>query len=198
MATARLTARIPASCRPQIGAVAAGAIGVLAFTLLTAAFAAVRIPVPGTPVPITLQTLAVLLAGFALGPTRGAASQALYLALGLSGLPVFAAAGIGTAPFTAGYLIGFAPAAITVGIIHRRLPKTLGSLALAATAGTAVIFISGVGWLAWMLNGNLALALQQGLYPFLPGAVLKGAAAVAIVQGASAARRRLVGGPAGG
>jgi biotin transport system substrate-specific component len=139
----------------------------------------------------------VLLAGFALGPTRGAASQALYLALGLSGLPVFAAASVGTAPFTAGYLVGFLPAAVTVGVIHRRLPETLASLALAATAGTAVIFISGIGWLAWMLGGNVPLAMQQGLVPFLPSAVLQGAAAVGIVRAASSARRRLAGGSAG-
>jgi len=191
MAGARVsTASLP-RIKPNLNAAALTLIGVGGFALLTAASAELRIPAPGTPVPITLQTLVVLLAGFALGPVRGAASQGLYLAVGTAGLPVFAAASRTLSPVTGGYLIGFVFAALAVGYLHRRLPSTLGAMALTTAIGTAIIFAFGVGWLTWLLGGNVALAAQQGLFPFLPGAVLKGAAVVGIVRAASTVRRRL-------
>lgn len=195
MAVARFLAPDSALSKIHLNTAALTLSSVVGLALLTAASAAVRIPVPGTPVPITLQTLAVLLAGFTLGPRRGAASQMLYLSLGMTGLPVFAAASLSASPFTGGYLVGFVFAALAVGALRRRLPDTIGGIFVAAVGGTAVIFTFGLAWLTWVLGGHVALALAQGLFPFLPGAVLKITAAVAIVRTASSVRRLLAGSP---
>src|SRR5262245_52763921 len=97
---------------------------VIGFALLTWAGAKVAVPLPFTPVPGTLQTLAVLLAGAMLGARAGAASQMAYLVMGLAGLPVFALPGAGPAYFlgpTGGYLVGFILAAWR----HGSLPRTV-------------------------------------------------------------------------
>ena len=96
------------------------------FCLLTWAGALVRIPIPGTPVPMTLQTIPVLLSGAVLGPAGGGASQALYLLLGLSGAPAFSGGNSGLAHLagpTGGYLVGFFLGASLVGWLVRRRPE---------------------------------------------------------------------------
>lgn len=138
-----------------------------------------KIQVPFWPVPMTMQTYAVILLGAALGWRLGTASVLAYLAQGAVGLPVFAAGG-GLAYFvgpTGGYLVGFAVAALLVGLLaargwDRRLPTALLMMAL----GTAVILALGVAWLSVFL-GSFDKAVAAGLTPFLAGAVFKTALA---------------------
>lgn len=145
-----------------------------------------RIQVPMWPVPMTMQTFAVLIIGLAGGARLGAASVAAYLLEGALGLPVFASGG-GLAYFagpTAGYLIGFLVAAGVVGWLAERGWARSPLLAFAAmTIGTAIIFLFGVAWLANLIGTEKAIA--AGLMPFIPGAVVKAALAVLLVQGGS-------------
>jgi len=142
--------------------------GIVGFAIALAAASQVAIPLPFTPVPITLQPLVVVLAGLMLGPAAGAASMVLYLAAGAAGLPVFAPIGApGIARFlgpTGGYLIAYPAAAFVAGALARREASLLGRW-LAATAGVAVILIGGVAELA-ILNLSLTRALAIGLTPF--------------------------------
>ncbi len=142
-------------------------IGVAVFAMATAFGARVVIPLPGTPVPFTLQVLFVLLAGATLGPRLGAASQAAYLMTGALGAPVFAAGG-GLAYLlgpTGGYLLAFPAAAFAVGGIAGRFAgrlRLLGGLVV----GALVIQAGGAAWLASM-TGSLEQALAFGVGPFL-------------------------------
>ncbi len=148
--------------------------GIAAFALLTALGAFVRIPLPFTPVPVTLQTFFVLMAGVYLGGRDGAASQLAYLAVGAVGLPIFAG-GAGAAHLlgpTGGYLMAFPIAAFLVGALVRpgdRLIRTLAVL----VAATILIFALGAAWLARVLGVDAGRAVALGVLPFLPGAVLK-------------------------
>lgn len=144
------------------------AIGSLVFAAFTALAARVVIPLPFTPVPITLQVMAVLLAGLVLGPRAGAASQLAYLAAIAAGLPLDAR-GLGPAALlgpTGGYLVGFVPAAFLAGWLAQRLSATRGSRFLAALTGVAVIYAAGVAWLALAL-GDLDAAWRLGVAPFI-------------------------------
>ncbi|MCS7313753.1 MAG: biotin transporter BioY, partial [Acidobacteria bacterium] len=151
------------------------ALMVLSGSLFTALMAQVAIPLPFTPVPITGQTLAVLLVGATLGARRGALSMVVYLAEGLAGLPVFAGgtAGIGRllGP-TGGYLIGFVPAAHIVGwLTERGWDRRPQTAVLMMVMGHGVIYIFGLSWLSQFVG--LAHVLPTGLYPFIPGDLLK-------------------------
>lgn len=143
-------------------------LGALGFVLALAAASQVAIPLPGTPVPLTLQPMVVVLAGMMLGPTLGLASMALYLAIGATGLPVFAPVGPpGIARFlgpTGGYLIAYPAAAFTAGFLAQRYPSLLGRW-LAAVAGIAVIFVGGLSQLT-ILTGSVGRAVALGLTPF--------------------------------
>ena len=176
-------------------AVSAG-IGVVAFAVMTALGAPVRIPLPWTPVPITLQTLFVSLAGATLGPVLGPASQGLYLAAGAAGAPLFAG-GLGGLAYlmggpTTGYLLGFVPATACTGWLVRRreAPGILWTL-LSMAAGVLTVYACGVAWLAWSLNLSLTAALAQGLLPFLLGDAVKLCAAVGLVRGSRRGSRRV-------
>lgn len=142
------------------------AVGVGAFALLTALGARIAVPLPGTPVPFTFQVVAVLLAGWMLGPRLGAASQAAYLAAGAAGLPVFAAGG-GLAYLlgpTGGYLLAYPAAAALVGLACTRESGWVRQAAGLA-GGIAVIHAGGAGWLA-AVAGHEA-AVTAGVLPFL-------------------------------
>jgi len=162
------------------------------FAVLTALAAQVRIPLPFTPVPITMQTLVVLLAGAALGPWRGGISQALYLAWGASGLPMFAGMATGFAILagpTGGYIVGFIAAALLVGVLLRRAHTTV-TIASVFTLGTVTILLAGWAHLALFYTGGHPMtALQLGVLPFLPGAAFKIAAATGIWTAVRALRR---------
>jgi len=159
------------------------AIAAAGFTLLTAAAAKVAIPLPGTPVPGTLQTLPVLLSGLLLGARFGALSQVAYLGLGLAGLPVFALPGAGPGYFfgpTGGYLIGFVAASFLAGTIA---PPSAGTgflrRCLAVLAGIAITHAAGVLWLG-MLFPSLDDAWRAGSLPFLGFDLAKGILACAL------------------
>jgi len=137
----------------------------------------VSIPVapPMSPVPITLQTLAVTLAGALLGWRHGALAVALWLACGAAGLPVLAGGGAGLAKFTgpsAGYLFAFPIGAAAVGALiaggwNRNWPLAIAAMLV----GNALCLAGGAGWLAW--QGSVAHAWAVGVAPFLIGAAIK-------------------------
>ena len=146
-----------------------------------------KIQVPFYPVPMTMQTFAVLVIGMAFGWRLGAVTVLLYLAEGALGLPVFAGTpekGIGLAYMagpTGGYLAGFVVAAAVVGWLAAKGWDRNGWLTLAAMViGTAIIFAFGVGWLGSLIGWDKPV-LEFGLIPFLPGAVFKIALAAAIL-----------------
>jgi biotin transport system substrate-specific component len=154
---------------------------VLFVTVLTAVAAQVSIPLPFTPVPFTLQPMVVLLGGAALGARLGAASQLLYLAAGIAGLPVFAASPLlpqGVARLlgpTGGYLMSYPFAAFVTGALAQRgFDRRYLTSVIAMGAGLAMIFTCGVAWMAWGATPvGVSRALQAGLYPFIPADVLK-------------------------
>lgn len=143
---------------------------------LLALLAQIRIPLPFTPVPVTGQTFGVLLIGAALGARKGAASVALYLGLGLAGLPVFTGGGAGMSHLvgaTGGYLIGFVLAATLVGwLAERGYERNFRTALLPFLAGTLLIYLCGVLWLAAFV-GSLSKAVELGVTPFLAGDALK-------------------------
>ncbi|MEY4962211.1 MAG: hypothetical protein RLZZ249_908 [Actinomycetota bacterium] len=144
---------------------------------------AAQIQVPMIPVPMTMQTFAVLLVAAALGFSRGAASAALYLALGAVGLPVFAgAAALKAAMPTIGYLVGFVAAAALIGYLSERgYAKNPLKLAFAFVAGSAVVYAMGVIGLMAILGIDMQTAIQIGVVPFLIGDALKAALAAALL-----------------
>jgi biotin transport system substrate-specific component len=159
--------------------------GVVGFALATAASAAIAIPLPGTPVPMTLQTLIVLLAGVTLGPRLGLVSMAFYLLLGTTGYHVFAAGNWGLSTVfgaTGGYLIGFVLAQPVIGAMTRAPVRTWSQLLPALLLGNAIIFGCGLSWLALWSGGGVQQALAWGLWPFVPGLLLKTGLALGVGQ----------------
>lgn len=168
-------------------------LAVLGSALLTLS---AKAQVPFYPVPMTMQTLVVLLIGMALGPRLGAATVLFYLAQGAAGLPVFAGTpekGIGLAYLlgpTGGYLAGFAVAAGVSGwIVERR--RDLVGIGLAVVTGLAVIYALGVLWLSTLVGFGQAIAL--GVLPFLWGELFKAGLAVALGAAGSTALDRRAG-----
>ena len=157
-------------------------LAVLAFAGTALLAISAQISVPMWPVPMTMQTFAVVLIGAAYGWRLGGATVALYLAEGAMGLPVFANAG-STASLvgpTAGYLFAFvAAAALTGALVEKGWGRSLFKTTVAMTLGTAVIFAGGIAWLSTFTGVEKALVV--GMYPFLVGAVVKIALAVAVL-----------------
>jgi biotin transport system substrate-specific component len=156
----------------------------LALSVLFAGLTVVgaHIVIPLQPVPITLQTLFVILAGASIGRGWGAFSQALYVGLGAAGLPVFAGGAAGAGVLlgpTGGYLAAFLVAPFLVGGMLR-ISDRLAWQCASFAAGAALILALGVAHLAIFVTHDVGRALAVGLVPFLPGAVLKVAAAVSI------------------
>jgi biotin transport system substrate-specific component len=162
----------------------------LAGSLLIALTAQIYIPLPFSPVPLTGQTLGVLLVGTVLGGMRGSLAVLTYLAEGASGLPVFAGGAMGVGVFfgpTAGYLLGFVPAAYLTGrLAEFGFDKRVWTMALAMLLGTLLILLLGASWLSWFVGGSNAL--QMGVFPFLPGDVIK----ISVAALALPALRKLV------
>jgi len=170
----------------NIGArsVAANITMVIAGAALTAA--AAQLVIPMWPVPITGQTFAVLLVGTTLGALRGALSMVLYIALGAIGLPIFTQGSAGwhvIAGPTGGYLVGFVLAAVLTGwLAQRSWDRKVVGAGVAFLAGTVVIYAVGLPWLSVALGqlgypNDLSATLQAGLFPFVPGDILKAVAA---------------------
>ena len=160
---------------------------VLGAALLTAACAQISIPVPGSPVPVTGQTFAVMLTAAALGARRGAAGQALYVALGLA-LPFYSEGESGidvVLGATGGYLLGFVLAGWVVGALAERRADRSPRTALPTFAvGHAIIFALGVPWLALAADLSILDALDAGLVPFIPGGILKALLAAGLLPAA--------------
>ncbi|MGH3095910.1 MAG: biotin transporter BioY [Streptosporangiales bacterium] len=153
--------------------------------------AQIAVPIPGTPVPVTGQTLAVLLTCAALGGVRGIASMGLYALAGVAGVPWFAGAHSGMAMPSFGYVLGFLLAAVVVGELARRggdrTPlRTAGTM----IAGNLAIYAVGTAWLAiGVLHTGLVPALMAGVVPFLLGDAIK----LVLAMGALPAAWRLAG-----
>ena len=157
----------------------------LGMALVTGLMAQVRIPLPFTPVPITGQTFAVLLAGVLLGRHLGGMSMALYVALGTAGLPWFAGFSGGPTTLigpTGGYLIGFILAALVIGHISDKFVRARGFWAmftLMAGVTLGLIFVPGLlqlGLWVTLVKGNpvtLGELLTMGFYPFIAGGIIK-------------------------
>jgi biotin transport system substrate-specific component len=155
---------------------------VVAGSLLVAGLAQISIKLPFTPVPITGQTLGVLLVGASLGPGLGAASLLLYIVEGAVGLPFFAGGESGyqglfspqAAFASAGYLWGFVVAAGVVGALARRgWDRSLRSAISAMFVGEVILYAAGVTWLMAAVDVPLAKGLELGLYPFVIGDTIK-------------------------
>lgn len=147
---------------------------VVAASLCVALCARVSVPLPFTPVPLTLQNFGVLAVGLLLGSRRGFAALSLYLIEGACGLPVFSmGAGIGhiLGP-TGGFLIAYPLVAFIAGWIYEHSPKSFLSAALAAVAAEVALFASGLAWLA-VLTHSISLAIRYGLYWFIFAEVIK-------------------------
>ena len=173
------------------GAIRVGAV--ILMTALTATAAQVSIPLPFTPVPLTLTPMIVLLGGAALGSRLGMASQVLYLALGIAGLPVFAASAVlppGALRLlgpTGGYLMAYPFAAFLAGYLAERgFDRRYATSVLAMLAGLAVVFAFGVTWLAFFARpvaSGFGAALATGLYPFVVADLVKVCIAAAVMPG---------------
>lgn len=159
-------------------------LGVFGFALALALASQIAIPMPGTPVPVTLQPLLVVLAGLMLGPKLGTASMLLYLAAGAVGLPVFSPFGApGVARFvgpTGGFLLAFPAGAFIAGFVSRRYPSFAGRW-IASMLGIAMLFVGGIAQLT-ILTGSFTRAVAIGITPFAAFDVLKALVAAAIAR----------------
>ncbi|HUV36672.1 MAG TPA: biotin transporter BioY [Patescibacteria group bacterium] len=156
---------------------------ILLFILFTAAGAQLAVRLSFTPVPVTVQTLFVVLAGIALGPRDGFYAMLSYLAIGAAGAPVFAGFGFGPAALlgvTGGYLIAFPAAALVSGVLCDRLGGGRAAVLCGTVSGLAIILCSGTLYLALLTGLDFARAAGLGLVPFLGGEALKAAIAVAL------------------
>lgn len=155
------------------------ALLIVGFAILTALAAQIRFHIPGTPVPVTGQTFAVLLAGAALGSRAGAGSQLVYWLMGAVGLPVFAQQSGGWEAATGatfGYLFGFIVAAWVVGTLAERgRDRTPRTAIPAFLVGNLVIYAFGVPWLMYSVPSieTIPQALAIGLMPFIAFDILK-------------------------
>lgn len=163
-------------------------MGVLSFVVLTALGGYIRIPLPFTPVPITLQTFFVILAGALLGGRLGTLSQIGYLSLGAAGLPIFQSYGSGLAHITGptgGYLLGFliAPAVVAKLISKKRERATFAWVTFSMLIGSLIILTLGSIHLANFMHIRLEKAIVLGMLCFLPGDFVKIAFASSIYMG---------------
>lgn len=169
-----LADRFPSPSRPLLRTTALVLVG----TLLIAASAHVRVPM--WPVPITMQSFAVLLIGLTYRPLIGVLTVATYLAEGLLGLPVFTGGPSTLLGPTGGYLVGFLPATMLVGwLAQHGWSRSVGRILVSMLSGTLVIYAFGATWLATFVGAEKAIEL--GVLPSLFGDALKAALAGALV-----------------
>lgn len=163
---------------------------VVGASLLMAVCAHVSIPLWFTPVPITLQTFGVMLLALTIGGWRASAALVLYLLEGISGLPVFSPHGPGgiaqlLGP-TGGYLMSYPLAALVGGLLAEKFarPSRITAFAIGAITCEAVIFAGGSLWLLALSHTSPTAIFVAAVLPFIPGEILKGAAAIAAALGA--------------
>ena len=168
------------SSRPAAAAAGVRVAAGVAATLAVAMAAHVAFPLPFTPVPFTLQPLAVLVVGLLLGPVDGALALLAYLAEGAAGLPVFSPTGPGgllqlLGP-TGGFLMAYPAVAFVTGFVSRRLVRRTGhyvAAAVACTAATLLLFASGAAWLSHFQPSSAHALWMAAVAPFLPGEAVK-------------------------
>ena len=181
---------MPAAKREAVALVASAAQGVrrdalvwilmrvVGFAGLTAL--AAQVCIPAGRVPITFQTLAVFVTGFWLRPREAAGAMFLYLTVGAAGAPVFSAGSCGLGGLTAGYLLGFVPAAWLISLLAYNRSDCLGRLVLAAGLGLALIYATGLAWLS-SFPGGWSQAVTDGFIAFLGIDALKVGVAVTVI-----------------
>ena len=162
------------------GRIAAVSLG----SLFVALSAQVAVPLPWTPVPMTMQPFGVLVVALLLGPWLGAAAMAAYLIEGAAGLPVFVPGFGGLLPLgaSAGYLLSYPMVAVVAGWLYGRrggFARALG----AAAVGSTLILLSGAGWLALVTHSSAAVAFRLGVLPFAGGDAVKVVLAATVAAG---------------
>jgi biotin transport system substrate-specific component len=170
------------------------AFGVTAFVLLTALGAFVRVPLPFTPVPLTLQTFFVLLGAVSLGRRLGAMTQWIYISLGALGIPLFSLGGSGLSYLagpTGGYLFGFVLAAVFAGSFMKAAGRNFYLTFAVIFSADLILLSCGTLWLKILFGLTMGNAFSMGFLPFIPGDILK-AMAVALVFLKTEARLRKV------
>lgn len=165
---------------------------VVAASFFVALCARITVPLPLTPVPLTLQNFGVLLVGLMLGSRRGFAALALYLAEGMMGLPVFNPTGLGgfaqlVGP-TGGFLLAFPFVAGIAGLIMENGKRTFARAAMAASLAEVALFAAGISWL-YILTHSFAQALRFGLYWFVFAEIIKIMFAAGLASGWTRVRR---------
>lgn len=168
---------------------------ILGGTLLAAVCAHIVLPLYFTPVPLSLQPLAVLLLGLMLSPRLAGATLAAYLVEGAMGLPVFAPGTAGLAHLfgpTGGYLLAYPVAAVLISWLWRRTRRGFTTALLAAAAGDLLILACGAFWLAVWTHASAPTNLAMAVAPFLPGDALKVATAAGVAAGFVRVRRGAV------
>jgi biotin transport system substrate-specific component len=146
------------------------------FAALTALGAFMAIPIPGSPVPIVLQNLFIMLSALILGPWWSLMSTTIYLGFGLIGMPVFSAGSSGLTALlgpTGGYLLGYLPASLAIGYLARLGRKRLWMNAVACSFGMLIVYALGVSFLKLRLDLSWQRAFTAGMLPFLPGDIAK-------------------------
>lgn len=184
MSTVAATVRSWASREVVVEPRTRSAVGVIAFALATTFGAQVAVPLPLTPVPVTLQTFFVVLAGVVLGPRLGALSAATYVVVGAAGAPVFANGGAGL-PWllgpTGGYLLAAPPAAMAAGWVAGRRGGTARVLA-GLSIGVLTMYAGGIAQLFLLTGDPVARLLAIGVLPFVAGDAFKALLALWITR----------------
>ncbi|MPV49065.1 MULTISPECIES: biotin transporter BioY [unclassified Pseudactinotalea] len=158
---------------------------VLTGTILLTIAGQVAVPLPFTPVPVSLATGAVVLIGAAMGPALGASSVLLYLVAGLAGAPLFADQASGWAFASFGYILGYIPAVVLAGMLaRRRADRSVGRTILLTALASLAVYALGLPWLMAFLGVDLGTGLALGVTPFLIGDAVKMAAAAIVLPGA--------------
>lgn len=161
-------------------------VAAVSATLFVAVCAHISVPLPFTPVPLTMQDLAVMLVGLVLGPVDGMAALALYLAEGAAGMPVFTPHGMGGVAQlfgpTGGFLLAYPVVAAMSGwgARHLRFRNAFARAVTACVLASAVLFGFGATWLAQYTHTTMSTTLPMAVYPFLPGNIVKVVAASGI------------------
>lgn len=170
----------------------ADAVLVVAGTLVVAGLSQVLVPLPFTPVPLSLGTFGVLLVGAGLGPLRATASLAIYVLAGIAGVGWFAGGASGWQFASFGYLLGMVLAAALVGALARRgADRSVWRTTLAGLLAGAVVYALGVPWLMLFLDVDLPTALALGVVPFLVGDAIKALLAAILLPSTWALVNRL-------
>lgn len=160
-------------------------VQVSALTLLTIVSAQVVIPLPFTPVPLTLQTFAILFGAAAIGPYKSTLAQFFYLLIAAIGFPVLASDKGGVEAIfgaTAGYLFAFLVASYVVGLIAKQLStRKFLNVFVGFFIGTFLIYIFGASWLSFYTGNGLAYGISKGVIPFILGDILKALLAASLL-----------------